>query len=135
MDGHSPYRLWGLGPDRFVLAGSFQTNAGSNPSSSTYRGKDGLAFTVTYAATGVFTVTLPAGFRLPAQPLAIGAWAQFADLATDWFEVAVVGETTLNASTRQFVLQAHRSGVAREVANTAGNRINFHIFTQNNTGA
>lgn len=134
MNGQSSYVMFGLGPDRYLLGGSFQTNGTNNPSSSTFRGTQGLLFTVAYSPTGVYTVTLPAGFTLPAQPLFVAAWPQFADLSTDWFEVAILGETTLNASTRQFVIQAHRSGTAQAPANTAGNRINFAIFTQNNTG-
>lgn len=134
MDGHNPHRLFAVGPDRFVLGGSFQCNATSNPSSATFRGTAGMPFTVTYSATGVYTITLPAGFRLPAQPLFVVASAQFAALA-DWFTVAVLGETTLNGGARQIVLQAHRDGVGQAPANTSGNRINFMIFASNNTGA
>lgn len=136
MDGHNPYGLMTTGPERFVLGGSFQTNGASNPAATTYRGSaGGLSFTVTYAATGVYTVTLASNLRLPAQPMSIALSPQFAVLATDWFDCAVVGETTLNASTRSFVIQAHRSGVANAPANTAGNRINFIIYASNNTGA
>lgn len=135
MDGNFSLPLRGFGPDPFVLFGSFQCNASSDPSSTTFRGPTALkGFTVSYAATGVFTVTLPEGFTLPAQAYCVAAWPQYATLATDWFECGIVGETTLNASTRQFVVQAHRSGTAREVANTAGNRINFAIFCTNSGG-
>lgn len=135
MDGHPSYPLRGLGPDRFVIGGSFQCNGTSNPASTTYRGTSGLPFTVTYSATGVYTITFPSGYRFPAQPLAVVASAQYATLATDWFEVGVLGETTLNGTARQIVLQAHRSGTANAPANTAGNRINFWVLMQNNTGA
>ena len=134
MHGHSPYEMWALGPDRFCLGGSFQCNAAANPASTTYRGNDFMSFAVTYAATGTYTVTLGSGLILPAQPLFVAAWPQYATLATDWFECGVLGESTLNATTRQFVIQAHRNGTAREPAATAGNRINFAIFASNNTG-
>ncbi|HYE92052.1 MAG TPA: hypothetical protein VEA38_13565 [Terriglobales bacterium] len=133
MHGHTPYPAFALGPDCFSIAGSFQCNAGSNPASTTFRKSLGLNFSVTYAATGVFTVTLASGLVLPAQPMGIIVSPQFAVLADDWFDTAVVGESTLT-TTRTIVIQAHRAGVAREVANVAGNRINFCIFAQNNTG-
>jgi hypothetical protein len=49
--------------------------------------------------------------------------------------VAVVGETTLNSTNRQFVIQAHRSGVANAPAAAAGHRINFMLLASNNDGA
>jgi hypothetical protein len=124
----------GLGPEPIVFAGSFQPHAGSDPSSTLFEYPNGLKFSVTYAATGTFTVTLPEGAILPDQPYAILVSAQYATLATDWFEVGVLGATTLNATARQFVVQAHRNGTAREVAATTGNRINFAIVATNSTG-
>lgn len=129
------FPLQGLGAEGFLLGGSFQTNAASDPSSSLFEYPPGFKFTVTYAATGVYTVTVPSGFVLPRQPVFIAAWPQYATLATDWFECGVLGATTLNTSTRQFVVQAHRNGTAREPAATTGNRINFLLYTRNSTGA
>lgn len=135
MDGYITNSVEAIGPDPLVYYGSFQCNASSDPSSTTFRAPPGFrAFTVTYAATGTYTVTLPAGCTLPSQPYVVACWPQFATLATDWFECGTLGETTLNAATRQFVIQAHRNGTAREPANTAGNRINFAIFATNSTG-
>jgi len=135
MDGNPFEFLKGVGTEGVLLVGSFQCNASSDPASTTFRAPPALkGFTVSYAATGTYTVTLPAGFTLPAQPLFVAAWPQFATLATDWFECGVLGESTLNATTRQFVVQAHRNGTAREPANTAGNRINFAIYARNTTG-
>jgi len=131
MDGRGTFQVKALGPEPLAYWGSFQCKGADDPTS--YRHPPGLNFTVTEAASGTFTVTMPSGLTLPSQPYAIVATAQFADLATDWFEVAVLGETTLT-TTRTFVLQAHRSGTAREVANTAGNRINFAILATNSTG-
>lgn len=134
MDGFHTQPFKGLGAERLIYDGSFQTNGSSDPSSTTFQYPSGLLFSVSYAATGVYTVTLPEGLALPAQPYSIVVSAQAATLATDWFEVLVIGATTLNSSTRQFVVQAHRAGTAREPANTAGNRINFAIFASNSTG-
>jgi hypothetical protein len=60
-DGFDFRPVQSLGPDPILYSGSFQTNGGSDPSSTTFRYPRGLAFTVTYAATGVYTITLPAG--------------------------------------------------------------------------
>lgn len=136
MDGFFTQPLKGLGSEPLAYWGSFQTNAVANPVSTTFRAPPGLkAFTVAYSATGVYTVTLPAGLSLPDQPHVILVSAQFATLATDYFAAGVLGETTLNTSTRQFVVQAHRSGVGQAPAATAGNRINFAVLTCNSTGA
>lgn len=135
MDGTNTQYLDALGSEPLAYWGSFQCNGTSNPATTTIRAPQGLAaFTVTYSATGVFTITVPAGFTLPNQVYSIVVSPQFATLATDWFDCAVLGETTLNTSTRQFVVQAHRSGTGQAPANTAGNRINFAIFASNSTG-
>lgn len=120
-----------LGTDGILYAASFQTNAAANPLASTFRAAPGLIFTVTYAATGIYTVTLDPSLNLPDLPSCIRVSPQFAVLATDWFECAVVGE--FNRTTRSFVVQAHRGGVANAPAATAGNRINFTIQFRNST--
>lgn len=134
MDGFFPQPLKGGGAEPRVLWGSFQTNGTSDPSATTFRYPPGFKFTVTYSATGVYTVTMPSGVILPAQPGVILVSAQFATLATDYFEVGVVGESTLNTTTKQFVIQAKRAGSGQAPANTAGNRINFAILFNNSTG-
>ncbi len=120
-----------LGTDGMVYSASFQTNAAANPLSSTFRAPPGLVFTVAYAATGIYTVTLDASLKLPALPFVVRATPQYATLATDWFECGVVGE--FNLTTGAFVVQAHRNGVANAPAATAGNRINFEISFRNST--
>lgn len=136
MDGHNPHRLAAIGPDRVLLAGSFQPNGASDPLVANFRGRSngGMAFTVTRAGVGLYTVTLPAGFRMPNQPISIHVTKQSAVLATDWFDAFVVGETNLSATGRTFQIQAHRAGTAFEVPATAGNRVNFAIVVNNNTG-
>lgn len=120
-----------LGTDGILYAGSFQCNAAANPLASTFRAPPGLVFSVTYSATGVYTVTLDASLNLPDLPLYIEANPQFATMATDWFDCGVVGE--FNRTTRSFVIQAHRSGTGQAPAATAGNRINFSIQFRNST--
>jgi hypothetical protein len=134
MDGFDARAIKGVGPEPIAYWGSFQTNGTSNPASTTYRYPRGLAFTVTYSATGVYTITLPAGFTLPSQPHCVVVGRGFAALA-DHFDAAVLGETTLNAATRQIVIQAHRAGTGQAPANTAGNRIHFAILSSNSSGA
>lgn len=134
MNGEYRGELHCLGPDQYVLTGSFATNGATNPTTANSRGREfGFTFTVTYAATGVYTVTLPSNLGVPSQPRAVIVTPQW-DAIADWFDAAVVGETTLNGSARQFVIQAHRSGVANAPAANAGSRINFAIFVSNTTG-
>lgn len=135
MDGQAFFPLKGLGAEGMAICSSFQCNASSNPLSTTFRGPKGFIYTVTYAPTGIYTVALASGLGLPEQPFVVAAWPQYATLATDWFECGIVGDTTLNTTTRSFVIQAHRNGTAREPAATAGNRINFGIIFRNSTGA
>lgn len=126
--------LRGIGPDRIIIAGSFAPNTAAAPLAASSRGREfGATFTVTYAATGVYTVTFPAGFTLPAQPACIIVSPQFAAIA-DGFEVAVIGDTTLNTTTRQFVIQAHRARTPFEALVATGTRINFMLHVSNNTG-
>ncbi len=126
--------LLGIGPERVILAGSFAPNTAANPVDASSRGREfGQTFTVVYAATGSFAVTLPSGFTLPAQPASIIV-SPSCDAFANWFEVIVVGESTLNTTTRAFVIQAHRNGVAYQPAVAAGCRINFMLHVSNNTG-
>lgn len=90
--------------------------------------------TVTYAATGIYTVALPFGSTFPNLPLTIRATPQAATLATDWFDCLIVGTPTQTAGVLQFVIQCHRSGTAQAPAATAGNAIHVTIVGSNNTG-
>lgn len=117
--------------DVVVVSGSFQTNGGSAPSSTTFRSTTGSSFTVGYAATGVFTVTLGSDLTFPDKPIAVILTKGGAVLATDWFDLLQIGE--YNTTTRALVIQAHRAGTANAPANTAGNRINFTLIFRNST--
>lgn len=126
--------LKAIGPERVLLAGSFACNGASNPTVTDSRGREfGHLFTVVLTPTGIYTVTLPSGYTLPAQPGSVVVSPQW-DAIANWFDVAIVGETTLATTTRSFVIQAHRSGVAQATAAAAGARINFMLHVSNNTG-
>jgi hypothetical protein len=131
MIGFLTQRLQALGAEPHVLWGSFAPNGASTPDSDDNEGPPGLrAFTTAYAATGQYTVTLPAGMSMPAN-VTIAAFAQAADL-TGYFEVMTTG--AYDTTTRTFVIQAKRAGSGYEVAAAAGARIHFAIFFNNSTG-
>lgn len=135
MNGEHRGELLTLGPDKYCLSGSFAPNGSSDPASTSSRGRRfGFTFTVTYAATGVYTVTFPSNMSFPNQVEAVILTPQV-DAVANWFDLVAVGETTLNTTTRQLVIQAHRAGTPREVAAAAGSRINFAIYASNTTGA
>lgn len=128
------HEMKGIGPDRVILAGSFACNGASDPTTANMRGREfGHTFLVTYAATGIYTVTFPSGYTFPSQPASLIVTPQW-DAIANWFDVAPVGESTLTSTTRQLVIQAHRSGVANAPAANAGCRINFMLHVSNNTG-
>ncbi len=132
MDGSFLQKLGAMGPEPVVFYGSFAPNGSSTPSVTSNGGPPGLkAATVAYAATGQFTVTLPAGLTPVGTPTIL-VTAQAADL-TEYFEAIVTGAYT--PSTRSFVIQAKRAGSGREVAAAAGARIHWAIFFNNSTGA
>ncbi len=125
MHGIARQELWGDAVDGTLIAGSFQCNAASNPLAATYRrGRYAPAWTVTYTATGIYTVQFPADFKLPALAQVIRAAA--------WPQCAPVGE--YDTANRRLVIQAHRNGVANAPAATAGNRINFALLLTQNDG-
>lgn len=131
MDGFFGQPAQGLGPRPWVIYGSFAPNGTSDPLVASNGGPPGLkAFTTTYAATGQYTVTLPAGMTLPGTP-SIMVSAQAADLA-GYFEVMTVG--AYDATNRRFVVQAKRAGTGQAVAAAAGARIHFLLCFNNSTG-
>jgi hypothetical protein len=127
--------LLAIGPERVLLAGSIACNGSTSPTvAASSRGRDfGHLFVATYAATGVYTLTWPTGFTLLAQPASIIITPQF-DAIANGFEAHPIGETTLIATTRTLVIQAHRARTPFEPAAAAGTRINFMLFVSNNTG-
>lgn len=131
MDGVYTQPLYAGGGEPRLLWASFAPNAASNPLTASNEGPPGLrSFTTTYAATGAFTVTLPVGWT-PVDTPQIFVSAQCENL-TEHFQVCVTG--SYNATTRQFVIQAHRNGTGREVAANAAARIHFAMAFNNTTG-
>lgn len=131
MDGIYTQPLKGLGAEPRVLVGSFAPNGTSDPLVASNGGPPGLkAFTTVYAATGSYTVTLPVGYTPVGTPTIVVS-AQAQDL-TEWFSVQTEG--AYNATTRSFVVRAHRAGTGRAVTANAGARIHFAILFNNSLG-
>jgi hypothetical protein len=132
MHGYITQDMKALGAEPMVIWGSFAPNAASTPSAASNEGPPGVvAFTTAYAATGAFTVTLPAGC-VPIGTPHIFVSAQCESL-TEHFAVCVTGAYSPTA--RTFTIQAHRNGTGREVAAHANARIHFALFFNNSTGA
>lgn len=132
MDGFGTQDLMGLGAEPRAIWGSFAPNAALTPAAASNGGPPGVKnFTTAYAATGAFTVTLPAGLTFPGTPTVLVS-AQCESL-TEYFAVVTVG--AYNATTRTFVIQAHRAGTGREIAAAAGARIHFAFLFNNSSGA
>jgi hypothetical protein len=128
MDGFFFQPVKGLGAEPLVLWGSFAPNGSSTPAVASNGGPPGVkAFTVAYAATGQYTITLPAGVVLPGTPTVLVS-AQCADL-TAYFEVVQIG--AFSSSSRSFVVQAKRAGSGYEPAAAAGCRIHFALLFNN----
>jgi hypothetical protein len=122
-----------------IMALSFQTNgstSGAVPAASILAPRGIASVTVSQSGTtaGLYTVTLPYGSTFPKQPWAIVAQSQSATLATDWFQVMVLGPVTYSAGKMSFQVQCHRSGTANAPANTAGNRVNILLLAGNTSG-
>lgn len=132
MHGFHTQPVHGLGGTPTMLWGSFAPNGTSDPTVASNGGPPGLRpFTVAYAATGQYTLTLPEGVTPIGTPTLIVS-PQAADL-TGYFEVMQVG--AYDATTRSFVVQAKRAGSGNAPAAAAGCRIHFAIFFNNSTGS
>lgn len=132
MHGLISQPLEALGAEPFAIWGSFAPNAALTPAAASNKGPPGVvAFTTAYAATGAFTVTLPAGC-VPVGTPQIFVSAQCESL-TEHFAVCVTG--SYSSTARTFTIQAHRNGTGREVAAHASARIHFVLLFNNSTGA
>ena len=90
--------------------------------------------TVTYTATGIYTVVIPFTYG-QGLPYSITATAQ-ADVAAHVFQVHVVGEATQSAGVMTVVLQCvDYAGSAVAPAVNAGTRINLRITGDDCGGA
>ncbi len=129
MDGFFTQVLRAIGVEPQVYKGSFAGNGTSSPASTSSRYPVGFNFSVTRSDTGTFSVTVPQGCTIPAQPHCI-VLTPNPDSAGEWFEANVVGDSTLNASGRSFTVFTHRSGTARDPVG----RVGFVIHFDNSTG-
>ncbi len=125
-----------IGPDNVSMHLSFATTvtAGSLASSAINAPRGLGNSTITYAATGIYTVALPFGSTFPKDPIAIHVMPQAATLATDWFETLLIGTPTQVAGVLTLTIQCHRNGTAFAPAATAGNAIRLTLIGANNTG-
>jgi len=123
---------FGLGIRETDIALSFPTTTTVGTTNPDRCPKRVAGTTVTYAATGVYTVVIPATFTA-GLPYAVEATPQ-CDAFADWFEVIVVGEVTQSGGNMTIVLQTHRNGVANAPAAAAGSRINLQIVGSDSGG-
>lgn len=129
MDGFFTQILKALGAEPRVHKGSFAANGTSDPAVASSRYPSGFNFAVTRSATGTFSVQVPAGCGLPAQPHCI-VLTPNPTAASDWFEACVIGDSTLNAAGRAFTVLTHRGGTALDPTG----RVGFAIHFDNSTG-
>lgn len=123
------YECLVMKPNCTRLRGTFQCNSTSDPSTATFTGNFS-GFTVTYGATGKFTVTLPAGFRAPNAPNIL---VSNSCIAGTPFTVQVDG--TYSSTARTFVIAAYDyAGSAVAPANNASNTITFDVEFIDTTG-
>jgi hypothetical protein len=117
-------------PGRLMMGtGGFRPNAVAAPDTTLFRGTLKGLFTVTYGATGLYTVTFtPAGFKFPTGELPnIQLQATRADLTnTHRFQVEKQGDW--NNTTRSFVISARQESAAFAVPSNADNWIDFVII-------
>jgi len=122
------------GPDETDLSFSFPvtTTVGSAAVDRASRRMQGTS--VTYAATGVYTCTLPTGVVFPSLPYTVQVTAQ-SDTVGHAFHCYPVGEITQVAGVMTLVLQTYNSSLAAVApAAAAGCRINVTITGTINGG-
>lgn len=121
--------VFGFLPETHIGTGRFRPNGSSNPSSSNNGGTLVGLFTVTYGATGLYTVTLsPKGLKFPSTrpPVILLTAGNVDNTNTNRFQVNLVGDWT--NSTRSFVIQARQEATAFAVPSDPGNWIQFALI-------
>lgn len=120
------YPVKGFLPESVLGSGRFRTNAAATP--TVFGGSLKGLYTVTYAATGLFTVTLHKRFKFPSsRPPTILLSRHSVDVTnTNRFEVSLVTDWT--PATRSFVIQAHQGATAFQVPSNANNWIHFVLI-------
>lgn len=132
MNGVSVSPAKSFGPAELLGYGSFATNGASAPTAAMIRSQRGLPFTVTYTATGLYTVTFAKKFKALKALTAVGAWLNGA--LADYADVMVVANE-LHLPACRLQLQLHRAGVAQAPpANANGAFVNFEFCVTNTSG-
>jgi hypothetical protein len=122
----------GYGPEPRVAWMSFAPNGASNPVVTSSNGPRGIKnATITYSATGVYTIVFSSDFQPPSDAVFV-VGAQCAALAS-YFEAVQLG--AYNATTRTLVVQAKQGASGVAVAAAAGARIHIQICFNDSTGA
>lgn len=116
---------YGLTLGSFVFA----PNGASNPTSITGP-LARLVSSITYSATGIFTIVFTSDFVWPNTPAFVVTPAF--DAIANYFSANQVG--AYNATTRTLVVQAHRAGTGYAAAAAAGCAINVAVIAQDSTG-
>ena len=122
---------------RFGTA-SFACNGASNPvisgPTSTLIGSlAGRIQSITYAATGTFTITMVPGFTFPFTPIIEPSNSSADGTLTNAFFCFVTG--AWSNTTRSFVIQCQQTiGTNFQVPANANNRVNFSFEGLDNTG-
>ncbi len=129
MDGHFISKMMAPGVSPTIISGSLAFNGTGTPALASSRYPVGVPFTVARSATGTWAVTMPAGFGTPAQPHCI-VLTPNPTAAGDYFSAEVIGDSTLNATTRAFTILTHRAGTALDPTG----RVGFVIHFDNSTG-
>lgn len=121
----------GYGPEPRVTRFSFAPNGTSDPLVASNHGPPGIkAATITYSATGIYTIVFPVDFAPPTNTV-FGLTGQV-DAIANYFALMIIGAYV--ASTRTLVVQAHRAGTGQAVAAAAGNRIHISMTFNDSTG-
>lgn len=121
----------GIGYGLVIGTFSFAPNGSSNPLLTAVGGGLTRFITgITYGATGVYTVQFGTDFVFANAPV-FHVVAQPDSLA-NWFIAQQIGQ--YNTTTRQLVIQAHRSGAGYEPAASSGCRIRSSLYALDTTG-
>lgn len=120
-------------PDMFIGDGRFFVNGTSNPVTTTMSGSLKGQFTVTYGATGLWTVAFtPTGFKFQTQPVIV-LQSGCADTTTTHVFIPLIKLDWSN-TTRGFQIQSYQptTGAFAPPAN-AQNWVGFALFAKGHT--
>lgn len=134
MDGIGATQVmrWLLGKGRANLVatwGGFRPNAGSTPDATLFRGPLRGQFTVSYAATGLYTVSAtPSGFKFVTGNFPTILLTNTCADQSNTHRFQVQRKGNWDNTNRRFVIQACQESAAFAVPSNADNWIDFIIF-------